>query len=148
MIRVSVIHGPNLNLLGLREPEIYGSQSLEEINEKITETAQELGIEIRLFQSNSEGEIVDAVHNSYGWADAIVINPAGYTHYSVVIRDAIETVRLPTVEVHLSNIYSREEFRKHSMTADVAYGQITGFGWMSYVLALHAAKHIVEQMRK
>lgn len=148
MIRVSVIHGPNLNLLGLREPELYGSQSLEEINDRILAAAQELDIEVRLFQSNMEGEIVEAIHNAYGWADAIVLNPAGYTHYSVVIRDAIEAVRLPTVEVHLTNIHSREEFRKHSMTADMAYGQIAGFGWMSYVLALHAARHIVEQMRK
>jgi 3-dehydroquinate dehydratase-2 len=148
MMRVSVIHGPNLNLLGLREPEIYGSQSLEEVNQKILDAAQELGIEVRLFQSNMEGEIVEAIHNAYGWADAIIINPAGYTHYSVVIRDAIEAVRLPTIEVHLSNIYSREQFRRHSMTYDVVYGQITGFGWMSYVLALRAAKHIVEQMRK
>lgn len=148
MIRVSVIHGPNLNLLGLREPELYGSQSLEEINQKILEAAEDLDIEVRLFQSNMEGEIVEEIHNAYGWADAIIINPAGYTHYSVIIRDAIQAVRLPTVEVHLSNIYSRESFRKHSETADVVYGQITGFGWMSYILGLHAAKHIVEQMRK
>ncbi len=148
MIKVSVIHGPNLNLLGLREPELYGSQSLEEVNEKILEAAQELDIEVRFFQSNREGEIVEAIHNAYGWADAIVINPAGYTHYSVVIRDAIEAIRLPTIEVHLSNIHAREPFRRHSVTSDVAYGQIAGFGWMSYVLGLHAAKHIVEKMRR
>ena len=148
MIRVSVIHGPNLNLLGLREPELYGSQSLEEVNEKILEAAKELDIEVRCFQSNHEGEIVEAIHNAYGWADAIVINPAGYTHYSVVIRDAIEAIRLPTIEVHLSNIHAREPFRRHSTTSDVAYGQIAGFGWMSYVLGLHAAKHIVEKMRR
>lgn len=148
MIKVSVIHGPNLNLLGLREPELYGSQSLEEVNEKILQAANELDIEVRCFQSNHEGEIVEAIHNAYGWADAIVINPAGYTHYSVVIRDAIEAIRLPTIEVHLSNIHAREPFRRHSVTSDVAYGQIAGFGWMSYVLALHAAKHIVEKMRR
>jgi 3-dehydroquinate dehydratase II len=143
-IRVCVIHGPNLNLLGLREPHIYGGDSLEEINRKMHDLAKTEGLELRIFQSNIEGEIVNAIHAALGWAQALVINPAAYTHYSIAIRDAIATVRLPTVEVHLSNIHAREEFRHHSVTAPVVMGQIAGFGANSYLLGLLAAKRAVQ----
>src|SRR4051812_38294603 len=103
-LRITVIHGPNLNLLGLREPEIYGSDTLESINQKLEELARREGIELRVSQSNSEGALVDAIHGALGWADAILINPAAYTHTSVALRDAIQSVRLPTVEIHLSNL--------------------------------------------
>jgi 3-dehydroquinate dehydratase-2 len=145
MIRIAVIHGPNLNLLGFREPEVYGSHTLDEINEELEKLAEELGVEVRISQHNSEGEILEAIHAARDWADAIIINPAAYTHYSIAIRDAIQAVRLPTIEVHLSNIYAREPFRHHSVTAPVVYGVISGFGVDSYLLALRAAKHIVQK---
>ena len=117
MVRIAVIHGPNLNLLGLREPEIYGGDSLDRINLKLQELAKRENMELRIVQSNHEGALVDAIHAALGWAQAIIINPAAYTHTSVAIRDAIAAVRLPTIEVHLSNIYSREEFRHRSWSA-------------------------------
>jgi len=142
MTRVLVIHGPNLNLLGTRETGIYGSKSMDEINDAINSLAIELGVEITVKQSNHEGEIVDLIQNSEGFS-AIVINPAAYTHTSIAIRDAITAVNIPTVEVHLSNIYQREEFRKKSMLADIAIGQITGFGADSYLLGLRAAVKVI-----
>ncbi len=145
MARVLVVHGPNLNLLGLREPDIYGSNTLEQINQMILEEAAKLGIEVKLTQSNFEGEIVEAIQRAHGWADAIILNPAGYTHTSVVIRDVIAAVRLPTIEVHLSNIWAREEWREKSVTAPVCVGVIAGFQAHSYVLALRAAKLFLEQ---
>jgi 3-dehydroquinate dehydratase-2 len=145
--RITVIHGPNLNLLGLREPEIYGSDNLDQINARLQELAKREGIELRIVQSNDEGAIVGAIQDSHGWAQAIVINPAAYTHYSVAIRDAISAVRLPTVEVHLSNVHAREEFRRHSVISPVVIGQIAGFGTGSYLLGLLAAKWTVEGMR-
>jgi 3-dehydroquinate dehydratase-2 len=147
LVRIAVIHGPNLNLLGLREPEIYGGDDLNRINTKLQELAKREGLELRIVQSNSEGGIVDAIQAALDWAQAIVINPAAYTHTSVAIRDAIATVRLPTVEVHLSNIYSREEFRHRSVVSPVVVGQISGFGTGSYLLALLAAKWAVEAAR-
>lgn len=148
MTRVLVLHGPNLNLLGMREPSIYGDQDLETINGLIEQEAQELGIEVRIVQSNHEGEIVEAIHEAHGWANAIIINPAGYTHTSVVIFDALEAMRLPAIEVHLSNLHAREEFRTTSVTARACCGQIMGFGGTSYLLALRAAKHVVERTRQ
>lgn len=139
MAKILVIHGPNLNLLGKRQPEVYGKFNLEEINKELKKLAQEEDIEIEVFQSNHEGEIVDAIGQAKNKFDALLINPAAYTHTSVAIRDAIEAVKLPTVEVHLSNIYAREEFRHTSLIAPVACGQICGFGVDSYLLGLKAA---------
>ena len=148
MIRTAVIHGPNLNLLGTREREIYGGDSFDEINRRIKLRAQELGIEVKIIQSNHEGEIVDFIQEMRNWAEAIIINPAAFTHYSIAIRDAVAAVRLPTIEVHLSNIYAREEFRHHSVIAPVVVGQIAGLGPIGYILALEAAKYIVEQSHR
>jgi len=148
MVKVMVIHGPNINLLGIREPHIYGSLSLDQVNERIQQQAQELGIEVRIMQSNHEGELVEAVHQSYGWAQAIIINPASYTHYSIALRDAIAAVRLPTIEVHLTNIYAREPFRHRSVTGEACLGVVSGFGAESYLLALRAAKNAVEESRR
>jgi 3-dehydroquinate dehydratase-2 len=141
-MKILVIHGPNLNLLGLRETEIYGTQTLEDINNSLEKLAAELGVELTIKQSNHEGEIVDLIQNS-GEYSAIIINPAAYTHTSVAIRDAIAAVGIPTVEVHLSNIHKREEFRQKSLIAPVASGQISGFGHHSYLLALRAAVSVV-----
>ena len=124
---------------------MYGDKTLEEINKAITEEAQRLGLTVRIIQSNHEGELVDAIQQAYGWAQAIILNPAGYTHTSVVLRDVIQAVRLPTIEVHLSNISAREEFRQRSVIAAACVGQISGFRWVSYLLALQAAKHLIEQ---
>lgn len=148
MPRVAVIHGPNLNMLGIRETEVYGHLSLDQINQRILERAKSLGLEVRITQSNHEGEIIEAIHEALQWADAMIINPGAYTHYSIAIRDAITAVRLPTVEVHLSNIHAREEFRRQSVTAPVVHGIISGFGVMSYLMALDAVKFIVEESRR
>lgn len=136
MMKILVIHGPNLNLLGKREPEIYGSTTIDEINTLLKKEAQSLGTDIEFSQSNSEGEIVDRIHSAMGMVDGIVINPAAYTHTSVAIRDAIASTAIPTVEVHISNIYKREEFRKLSYISGVAVGVISGLGVNSYLLAL------------
>jgi 3-dehydroquinate dehydratase II len=138
MKSVLVIHGPNLNLLGAREPDIYGAVSLDQINGQLRVKAQALGLSVEIFQSNHEGDIVDTIGKAAGTFDALIINPAAYTHTSVAIRDAISACGIPTYEVHLSNIYSREDFRHHSMVAPVAVGQISGFGVHSYLLALEA----------
>jgi 3-dehydroquinate dehydratase-2 len=140
-MKVLVIHGPNLNLLGTRETGIYGSKTLVDINHAIADLASELGINVRAIQLNSEGDILDVIQKSD--YDALIINPAAYTHTSVAIRDAIAAVNKPAIEVHLSNIYKREEFRRKSYIAEVAAGQISGFGPESYLLALRAAKSIL-----
>lgn len=144
-MRVQILHGPNLNLLGQREPEVYGSVTLEDIDAMLAAEASTLGIELRTAQSNSEGDLVNAIQSAAGWADAMIINPAGYTHTSVALRDAVAASEFPVIEVHLSNVYAREEFRHHSFIAPVAAGQIAGFGKDSYRLALHAVKGIVEK---
>jgi 3-dehydroquinate dehydratase-2 len=145
-MKILVIHGPNLNLLGSRETEIYGEQSLDEINGSLMKLSAELVIELTIRQSNHEGEIVELIQGSKGY-DAIVINPAAYTHTSIAIRDAIAAVAIPTVEVHLSNIHSREEFRQKSLIAPEAYGQISGFGAESYLLGLRAAASIAHEKK-
>jgi len=147
-IKVYVIHGPNLNLLGQREPDIYGQDTFDELNVRIKEHARSLDIETRILQSNSEGQIVDAIHEAMHWANGIVINPGAYTHYSYAIRDAIAAVRLPTIEVHLTNVHGREEWRRHSVIAPVCTGQIVGFGSNSYLLALSAARTLIEESRR
>jgi 3-dehydroquinate dehydratase-2 len=136
---ILIIHGPNLNLLGKREKDIYGHSSLDDINRQLASLADELKVSVSFFQSNSEGDLVNAVQNALGTYNALVINPGAYTHTSIALRDAIAGTELPAVEVHLSNIYRREEFRKKSMLADVAVGQITGFQVDSYLLGLRAA---------
>ncbi len=138
-MRVLVIHGPNLNLLGEREPGVYGTQTLAQIDELIERTASSLGIEVRIQQHNDEGGIVDAIHAARKDCGAIVINPGAYGHYSYAIADAIAAVAIRAIEVHLSNVYSREAFRRESVVAPVCAGSIAGFGPLSYVLALHAA---------
>jgi 3-dehydroquinate dehydratase-2 len=141
--KVLVIHGPNLNLLGKREKNIYGAKSLKDINKDISALASELGIDVKVIQLNSEGEILDIIQKAD--YDALIINPAAYTHTSVAIRDAIAGVERPAIEVHLSNIHKREEFRQKSFIAGVAVGQISGFGPDSYLLALRAANSILSK---
>lgn len=148
MIKVCVLHGPNINLLGIREPDVYGQDTFDEMNRKIKDRARQLDIEARIFQFNSEGEMIDAIHDALKWADGIVINPGAYSHYSYAIRDAIAAVRLPTVEVHMSNIHHREEWRRHSVVSPVSSGQIVGFGTNSYLLALAAMKAMIEESHR
>ena len=138
MIPVLVLHGPNLNLLGLREPEIYGRTTLEEINTKLEALGPELGLEPHFTQSNSEGALIDALHEARTWDKGVVFNPGGYTHTSVSLRDAISAIAIPVVEVHLSNTHAREDFRRRSLISPVAAGVIVGFGWHSYELGLRA----------
>ena len=148
MVKISLIHGPNLNLLGHREPEFYGRDTYDDINRKIKQRAQQLEIEVRILQSNHEGEIIDAIHDARTWADAVILNPGALTHYSYAIRDAVTVARMPTIEVHMSNIHGREEFRRISVISPVVSGQIVGFGTLGYLLALEAAKTIVEQSHR
>jgi 3-dehydroquinate dehydratase-2 len=145
IVRIFVIHGPNLNLLGTREPALYGKHTLDQINSSLEILAKELGAELSIIQSNHEGVLVDAIQAARANMDGILINPAAYTHTSIALRDAISAVELPTVEVHLSNVHSREDFRKHSFIAPVAIGQISGFGLESYLLGLRA---IFSQIKK
>ena len=146
MKKILVLHGPNLNLLGSRETDIYGDSSLESINAELKKRATALKLDLEVGQSNHEGELVSAIQNAMGKVDVLIINPAAYTHTSVAIRDAIAGSKIPTIEVHLSNIYRREEFRHHSMVAPVAHGQIAGFGPASYFLALQAAAELLKSL--
>ena len=148
MLKVSLIHGPNLNLLGSREPQIYGRDSFDEINRKIKARGLQLDVDVRILQSNHEGEIIDAIHDARTWADGLVINPGALTHYSYAIRDAITAVRLPTIEIHLTNVHAREEFRHHSVISPVVTAQIIGLGSLGYILGVEAIKEIVEQSHR
>lgn len=135
-IRILVLHGPNLNLLGEREPEVYGTVTLAEINSRLRGISRKLNASVRFFQSNGEGALISAIHRNRKWADGLIINPGAYTHYSYALRDAISSVSLPAVEVHLSNIKKRERFRRTSVIAPVCVKQIMGLGWHSYAEAL------------
>ncbi|GBD14709.1 3-dehydroquinate dehydratase [bacterium HR25] len=144
-MRVLVLNGPNLNLLGRRRPEIYGTLTLRDIEERLAQRAAQLGVEVACFQTNHEGELIDLVQREGERSDAIIINPGAFTHYSYAIRDALEAVGRPVVEVHLSNIHAREPFRRRSVVAEVALGQVSGLGWRGYLLALEA---LVEMLRE
>ena len=145
MTAILVLHGPNLNLLGKREPEIYGNLSLEEINSRLVTLGRDLNIEVRCNQSNHEGVLIDALHEARTWAQGVILNAGGYTHTSVALRDAIIAIVIPVVEVHLSNVYAREEFRHTSLISGVCKGEVMGFGWRSYTLALRALVEILAE---
>ena len=141
--RILVLHGPNLNMLGKREPEVYGALTLEQLNAELAAQATKLGVAVECRQTNHEGVLVDMIQAADGAFDCIIINPAAFTHYSIAVRDALAAISTPAIEVHLSNIYRREEFRHHSVTAPVTVGQIAGFGSRGYILALYAAVDII-----
>ncbi len=143
MKQALILHGPNLNLLGVREPDIYGTLSLAEINSRLLEESQKMDLQLRFHQSNHEGELIDFLHEAASWAGGVVFNPAGYTHTSVALRDAVAAIRIPVVEVHLSNVSGREPFRQVSLTAPVCKGVVAGFGWRSYLYALHALADLI-----
>jgi 3-dehydroquinate dehydratase-2 len=138
MSKILVINGPNLNMLGIRNTSVYGNKTLNDINGEIIKAAEQEDLEIDFFQSNIEGEIINSIHKAHGVYKGIVINPGAYSHYSIAIRDAIEAVSIPVVEVHISNIYSREQFRRHSIISEVCIGQISGLGYLGYIYALNA----------
>lgn len=144
-IKLLVLHGPNLNMTGFREPDVYGKATLDEINDRIQKHAKEVGADVRILQSNHEGTLIDAIQEHRSWADGIIVNPGGLTHTSVTLRDALTSVRLPVVEVHLSNVHAREEFRRHSMIAPITVGQIVGFGPNGYLLAITALANMQKE---
>lgn len=143
MHEILILHGPNLNLLGIREPDTYGLVTMEDIDQRLRLLAAELGLQVRCNQSNSEGALIDALHEARSWAKGVVFNPGGYTHTSVALRDAVAAIGLPVVEVHLTNTQAREDFRSRSMIAPVCLGCIAGFGWRSYTLGLRLLAEIL-----
>ena len=145
-MKVLVLNGPNLNLTGFREPDVYGKKPLDEIDADIKEHCQKMGVEVRILQSNSEGVLIDTIQEHRKWAEGIVINPGGLTHYSVALRDALVSVRLPVVEVHLTNIHAREEFRRTSVIAPITIGQVVGFGGYGYVMAITALVNLEKEV--
>jgi 3-dehydroquinate dehydratase II len=147
MNAVLVLHGPNLNLLGMREPEVYGRMTLEEIDRRLVEIGVELGFEVRSRQSNHEGELIDALHEARTSTRGVIFNPAGYTHTSVALRDAVAAIEIPVIEVHLSNTQAREDFRAKSLIAPVCRGSIAGFGWYSYFLGLYVLGEEIREER-
>ena len=144
-MKILVLHGPNLNLLGSREPEIYGLLALADINARLAELGKELETEVVCKQSNHEGELIDILHDARTWASGVIFNPGAYTHTSIALRDAISSTELPVIEVHLSNVYAREEFRHISMISAVCKGKIVGFGWRSYMLGLQALVNLLKE---
>jgi 3-dehydroquinate dehydratase II len=146
-MKILILHGPNLNMLGTREPEIYGSMSLSDINTALMELGKEFGADLKCVQSNHEGALIDELQEAHMWADGVIFNPAGFTHTSIALRDAIVAIGIPVIEVHLSNVYAREEFRHHSMLSAVCRGKIVGFGWRSYVLGLRALAEVLSDRR-
>ena len=145
MARILILNGPNLNILGRRSPGIYGSKTLEEINEELTSQAQALGIDVSFYQSNLEGELINCIQENWGNIQGIIINPGALTTYGLSLKDALIDAGVPVIEVHLSNIYAREEYRRHSVIADIARGQIAGFGWRSYTAALDIIAEIAKE---
>ncbi len=145
MTTLLILHGPNLNLLGTREPEIYGTLTLDDINQRLKEAASAHGVDVYSIQSNHEGALIDALQEAANKADGVIFNPAGYTHTSVALRDTVAGINIPVVEVHLSNVYAREEFRHKSLLSAVCAGKISGFGWMSYKLALEALVELINR---
>ncbi len=143
-MKILILHGPNLNLLGTREPEIYGSLTLNDINAKLIMLGKELGAEVKCAQSNHEGALIEALQDARTWAGGVVFNPGGYTHTSIALRDAISAIVIPVIEVHLSNVYAREEFRHVSMVSAVCKGKVVGFGWRSYELGLRGLVDIIK----
>jgi len=145
---ILVLHGPNLNLLGMREPDIYGNLTLEEINLRVVTLGQELQIEVRCTQSNHEGGLIDALQEARTWAQGVILNAGGYTHTSVALRDAIAAIEIPVVEVHLSNVDAREQFRHTSLISAVCRGKVSGFGWRSYMLGLRGLAEILSEAQQ
>ena len=143
-MKILILHGPNLNLLGTREPEIYGAMTLDDLNARLIEEGKKMGAEVTYKQSNHEGTLIDALQDARLWTDGVIFNPGGYTHTSVALRDAIAAIEIPVVEVHISNVYAREEFRHKSLISPVCAGKISGFGWYSYVLGIQA---LIENIR-
>ena len=143
-MKILILHGPNLNLLGTREPDVYGSMTLDDINQKMIVLGRDLGVEVICLQSNHEGALIDALHDARTWAAGVVFNPGGYTHTSLALRDAISAIQIPVIEVHLSNVYAREEFRHKSLISAVCKGKVTGFGWRSYELGLSGLVDIIK----